>query len=364
MASPEKETKPLFQGKLPTKPKIGDASLYGYTILEQLDLNELKLNFLLRYPNGIAIMLPNILGFEPVITWDCGKLQDPKDQKEYKECIESYGGISPFTKTFTHQNTAIHQINYPLHEDFATTADQVVNYITSQHCGVQKATQEIQECLKTLPPITVYWQSLGWKLALEVAAKLLQKGFKIKTVILNSAPLDLEDILPQWQNLAKFIKQNKILAYLRWKLFQIIPPRLLVGKSSASPQDSDLEIDRNELRKIARSLQWKIWPYKMSYQQLRERIQYLNQPLDEQSIQILKDHRVPIIYIQSSKDPMISPDVPKKLEEIFPWQVIVKTVDAKHAEVAEKPSKYTNALQEALEEIQKLLIQAFNQSYF
>ncbi len=240
MASPEKETNPLFQGKLPTKQKIGDTSFWGYTLLEQLDLNELKLNFLLRYPNGIAIMLPNILGSQPVITWDCGKLKNPKNQKEYEECIESYEGISPFTKTFTHQNTVIHQINYPLHKNFTTTADQVVNYIISQHCGVQKATQEIQECLKTLPPITVYWQSLGWKLALEVAAKLLQKGIKIKTVILNSTPLDLEDILPQWQNLAKFIKQNKILAYLRWKLFQIIPPRLLVGKSSASPKDPDL----------------------------------------------------------------------------------------------------------------------------
>ncbi len=65
-----------------------------------------------------------------------------------------------------------------------------------------------------------------------------------------------------------------------------------------------------------------------------------------------------IVFIQSSKDSMILPDVPKRLEENFPWQVTVETADAKHAEVVEKPSKYAKAL----EKVQELLFQAFNQS--
>ena len=90
---------------------------------------------------------------------------------------------------------------------------------------------------------------------MEIAAKLLQKKVRIKTIVLNSSPLDLKDVKPFWQLAARFLqRENKVIKAL-WQKFQNLSPKLLVGKASANPKDPDLEINRGELQKIARSLQ-------------------------------------------------------------------------------------------------------------
>ena len=154
--------------------------------------------------NDITLILPNFVGDYPIAWWD----------KVNNIGIDSYWrSISPFTELLTeNKKNKILQINYPQDWNFMFVFKKIVSYLEKSNLKNKK--------------ISVYWQSMWWKVALYLTYFLLKRGYNVEKIILNSSVIDQETIsLPIWL-------PSSILARL-YQILRIIPSKSLIWIMSA-----------------------------------------------------------------------------------------------------------------------------------
>lgn len=273
--------------------------------------------------NDIVLMLPNFVGDYPIAWWD----------KTDKEGIDSYwNNLSPFTELLTeNKKNKILQINYPQDGNFIFVFKKIISYLKKNNLVDKK--------------ITVYWQSMWWKVALYLTYFLLKHWYNIEKIILNSSVLDKETVsLPVWL-------PSSILAKL-FPILRKIPSKKLIWIMSAAKDDSALEINPEELTKIVDNLK----AYKVKYKQLKSRLDFIKKQFNQKVANIIRENKTKILVIRSipsvensNDDWMVKHNFVDKLQDMFPDQVKCVDVSSWHCQVPEKNRLYAKALADLLD---------------
>jgi len=226
------------------------------------------------------------------------------------------------------------EINYPLDWNFMFVFKKILKYLEKN--GFKNKI------------LTVYWQSMWWKVALYLTYFLLKRWFKVEKIILNSSVIDKQTVvLPLWI-------PSSILAKL-YEILRKIPSKNLIWILSAKPDDPDLEIDRKELIKLVDNLK----AYNVKYKQLKTRIDFIKSKFNKKVEKLIKEHNIPIFVIRSKpskknldNDWMIKHSFLEKLLKMFPGQIKYIDVPSWHCQVPEKNKLYAKALSKLLTEKQ------------
>ncbi len=300
---------------------LSENSVWPYTILDTWWNSQ-----------NIIIMFSNFNCSFPIATWDY--LESDKE-----DSISSYGnGISPFTQALweiSSQNTKtkdyrIIEFNYANTGDF--DVDDIVNHIVSYLDLKDKN-------------ITLYWQSMWWKTALIVASKLISKWYQIWKIVLNSSVIEPDSIALPIRSLPSGIEAFFL------KILSLVPSKYLIGILSAGKNDKNLELNREELVKIANNVKW----YHIKWKQLKSRLNFMKENIPENIWEYIKEKNIPILVLRSipvvknkkpaDNDWLIKHSFVDQLEKMFPWQIIVEDIiDAWHSQVPEQNNKYATWL--------------------
>jgi len=209
--------------------------------------------------NNILVMLPWITPNGPYAYWDIYN-----DNWKIKG-LETYGGKSPFTETleeFAGEKEAkwkvrTLQFNYPDKAkkfDIETYLDSIEKYI-EKNCGWINWKK-----------ITVYWQSMGWKVAIHLAWKLLDKWAKVENIVIYAPALEASILVPP-ANLIEKIPLDIATFFQKF----IAGPTMKRQISNA--KDWWLEITPKDLENLAKAVAW----YDVRWKQMKERLKFIRE---------------------------------------------------------------------------------------